>query len=1084
MAGTTAATTTAPTTTAPTTTAPTTPAPTTPGAAVAEDKLRDYLRRATADLRQARRRIQSLEDRAHEPIAVVGMACRLPGGVRTPEELWRLLADGRDAVGGFPDDRGWDLGTLFDPDPAHPGTSYAREGGFIEGAGEFDASFFGLGPREALAMDPQQRLLLETAWRTFESAAVDPAALRGSRTGAYVGMIAQDYAPRPHEVDGELDGHFMTGNAGSIASGRLAYHFGLLGPALTVDTACSSSLVAMHLAARSLRSGESDLALAGGACVLAHPRVFLEFSRQRGLAPDGRCKPFAAAADGTGLAEGVGLLLLERLSDARANGRRVLAVLRGSAVNQDGPSNGLTAPSGPAQEEVIRQALADARLTPEQVDAVEAHGTGTTLGDPIEAGAVLAVYGQGERERPLRLGSLKSNIGHTQAAAGVAGVIKMILALRHDTLPATLHVDAPTPHVDWSAGAVELLTEAAPWPRTGRPRRAAVSSFGISGTNAHVVLEEAPGPEADDDALPAEEAADPRADAELPWLLSARTPDALRTHALALAAHAAAGAHRAPGDTAHWLAHGRARFPHRAAVLTDHPEEIAPALHALAAGRAHPALVRGTVGLPGRTAWTFSGQGSQRAGMGRELYAEYREFAKALDEACDALDPHLERPLRDVLFAEPGTPDAVLLDRTRYTQPALFAHQSALARLLGTRLAPPAAVLGHSIGEISAAHLAGVFDLEPAAALVAARARLMDELPSGAGAMLSVLAAEQQVVELLEPYGDALGLAAVNGPASTVVSGDTEAVAALERTCAGLGLRTRRLTVSHAFHSAHLDPVLERFRAEAARITYRPPQVPVISNLTGEPADPERIAGPDHWTEHIRATVRFEHGVRSLRDQLGITAYVELGPTATLSALTAVIHPEAVHLAAQRRELPQPRAFAAVLAGAEMHGLLVNRPVPAPGPGPRSAPDTVPGHPFAADRHWLATPFPTGAGPSVRVEGGHPAKAPGGLPADDPGALKRQWEEAAEEQRTELLLALVREQAAAALGHEDPAEIGDQDRFQDVGFSSFSVLDLRNRLATATGLELRPVVAFDHPTPAELAAHLHGLLAASAAPVT
>ncbi|AXI80223.1 acyltransferase domain-containing protein [Peterkaempfera bronchialis] len=1074
-------------TTAPTTTTPGTPGtpgtpvtPGTPGAAVAEEKLRDYLRRATADLRQARRRIQSLEERAHEPIAVVGMACRLPGGVRTPEELWRLLADGRDAVGGFPDDRGWDLDTLFDPDPDHPGTSYAREGGFIEGAGEFDASFFGLGPREALAMDPQQRLLLETAWRTFESAAVDPAALRGSRTGAFVGMIAQDYAPRPHEVDGELDGYFMTGNAGSIASGRLAYHFGLLGPALTVDTACSSSLVAMHLAARSLRSGESDLALAGGACVLAHPRVFLEFSRQRGLAPDGRCKPFAAAADGTGLAEGVGLLLLERLSDARANGRRVLAVLRGSAVNQDGPSNGLTAPSGPAQEEVIRQALADARLTPGQIDAVEAHGTGTTLGDPIEAGAVLAVYGQGERERPLRLGSLKSNIGHTQAAAGVAGVIKMILALRHATLPATLHVDAPTPHVDWSGGAVELLTEAAPWPRTGRPRRAAVSSFGISGTNAHVVLEEAPEPEAADDALPAEEAADPRAHAELPWLLTARTPDALRTHALALAAYAAAGASRVPGDTAHWLAHGRARFPHRAAVLTDHLEEIAPALHALAAGRAHPALVRGTVGPPGRTAWTFSGQGSQRAGMGRELYAEYREFAKALDEACDALDPHLERPLRDVLFAEQGTPDAALLDRTRYTQPALFAHQSALARLLGTRLAPPAAVLGHSIGEISAAHLAGVFDLESAAALVAARARLMDELPAGAGAMLSVLAAEQQVVGLLEPYGDALGLAAVNGPASTVVSGDAEAVAAFERTCAGLGLRTRRLTVSHAFHSAHLDPVLERFRAEAARIAYRPPQLPVISNLTGEPADPERIAGPDHWTEHIRATVRFEQGVRSLRDHLGISAYVELGPNATLSALTAVIHPEAVHLAAQRRELPEPRAFAAVLAGAEVHGLPVSR---AARPAPDLAPDTVPGHPFAADRHWLATPLPAGAAPSAQVNGEAPAGPPGGLPADEPVALRRQWEDALEEQRTELLLALVREQAAAALGHTDPAQVGDQDRFQDIGFSSFSVLDLRNRLVTATGLELGPVVAFDHPTPAELAAHLHGLLGDAAAPV-
>ncbi|MFF2352106.1 type I polyketide synthase [Kitasatospora sp. NPDC058115] len=1046
-----------------------------------EERLRDYLRRATADLRQARRRIEALEERAHEPIAIVGMACRLPGGVRTPEDLWQLLAEGRDAVGDFPADRGWDLDALFDEDPATPGTSYARQGGFLDGAGEFDAAFFGLGPREALAMDPQQRLLLETAWRAFESAAIDPAGLRGSRTGVYVGMIGQDYAPRPHEVAGELDGHFMTGNAGSVASGRLAYHFGLHGPALTVDTACSSSLVAMHLAARSLRSGESDLALAGGACVLAHPRVFLEFSRQRGLAPDGRCKAFAAGADGTGLAEGVGLLLLERLSDARAHGHRVLAVLRGSAVNQDGPSNGLTAPSGPAQEAVIREALADARLTPGQIDAVEAHGTGTTLGDPIEASALLAVYGRAERERPLRLGSLKSNIGHTQAAAGVAGVIKLILSLRHDTLPASLHLDAPTPHVDWSRGAVELLTGAAPWPRGEHPRRAAVSSFGISGTNAHLVLEEAPQPPQPPQAPQAPPADPGAAPAGRPWLLTARTPAALGEHALALAAHAEAGAAGNPQETAHWLRHGRARFPHRAAVLTDRPEEIAPALRALAAGRAHPALVRGTAVAPARAAWTFSGQGAQSAGMGRELHAEHQEFAKALDEVCDALDPHLERPLRDVMFAEPGTPEAALLDRTRYTQPALFAHQTALARLLGTRLPPPVAVLGHSLGELSAAHLAGVFDLESAAALVAARARLMDELPAGAGAMLSVQASEERLTELLAPYAGALDLAAVNGPASTVVSGDTAAVDRLDRELTALGLRTRRLRVSHAFHSAQLDPVLERFHAEARRIGYRAPDLPVISNLTGEAADPQRIAGPDYWTEQIRATVRFDRGVRTLRDRYGVTAYLELGPHGTLSALTAAIHPEAAHLAAQLRERPQPRALAAALAGAEVHGLPVSGPA---GPAPAADPDTVPGHPFARTAYWLATPGPSGAAPAgAPVEGadGPPADGPA---ADDPDALLRRWAAAGPPDRTALLLAVVREHAAAALGHPDPAQIGERERFQDLGFSSFSVLDLRNRLGAATGLTLPPVVAFDHPTPAELAGHLDHLLAESALPAS
>ncbi|MEU4377026.1 type I polyketide synthase [Pseudonocardia alni] len=850
-----------------------------------ENRLREYLKRVTTELHSTREQLAEAARSAGEPVAIVGMACRYPGGVRNPEDLWELVAAGRDAVGPFPTDRGWDLEALYDPDPDVPGTSYATEGGFVDDVADFDAAFFGLSPREAIAIDPQQRLLLETAWEALERAGIDPDGLRGSRTGVFAGVMYQDYVRRLDAVPADVEPYVGAGGSGSIASGRVAYVLGLEGPAVTVDTACSSSLVALHWAARSLRAGEVDLALVGGSMVMSTPVAFVDFARQRGLAPDGRCKAYADGADGTGWGEGVGMLAVERLSDARRHGHPVLAIVTGSAVNSDGASSGLTAPNGPSQQRVLRAALDAAGIGPAEVDLVEGHGTGTALGDPIEAQALLAVYGRDRDPRhPLWLGSLKSNIGHTQAAAGVGGVIKTVLALQHGVMPATLHAEHPSGAVDWDAGAVSLLTRARDWPETGRPRRAGVSSFGFSGTNAHVVVEQAPAPEPGPDSGTGPDAG---TGGPVPWVLSARDPQALAGQAAALLHRVTAGA--APGtdaDIAASLLRTRTAFPHRAVVAGGARTDLVDGLRALADGTAPPAgrpaaaLVTGSA-RRGRTAFLFTGQGAQRAATGRDLHGAVPAYTEAFDAACAALDPHLPRPLHEVVLAAPGTPEAALLDSTRWTQPALFAVEVALAATWRAAGVEPDAVLGHSIGGITAAHVAGPLSLADAARLVAVRAALMQDAPGG-GAMISVRAGVDTVAPLVAEQGGRVSVAAVNGPSAVVLSGDADAVDAIAAHLAGRGVRTTRLRVGHAFHSAHMDGAAATLADAVGPLAAADARIPVVSDLTGAVAAPADLTDPAHWARALRGTVRFADGVRALRG-LGVTRMVEIGPDAALT---------------------------------------------------------------------------------------------------------------------------------------------------------------------------------------------------------
>lgn len=1026
----------------------------------------DRVQRALRTLLEERDRLRRENDdlRAHrgEPIAVVSMACRYPGGVSSPEELWDMVRDGRDVVGDFPTDRGWR--DVYDPDPEAVGGSYARGGGFLDDVAGFDAGFFGISPREALALDPQQRLLLETSWEAFERAGIVPADVRGSEVGVFSGVSSTEYGWRFLESGrSELEGYLLYGSSLSVASGRVAYEMGLTGPAVSLDTACSSSLVALHLAVQSLRAGECSLALAGGALVLSTPAAFVEFARQGALSPDGRCKAFADGADGTGWAEGVGVLLLERLSDARRNGHPVLALVRGSAVNQDGASNGLTAPNGRAQEKVMRRALANAGVEPSGVDLLEAHGTGTTLGDPIEAGALLATYGRDRPEgRPLWLGSLKSNMGHAQAAAGVGGIIKTVMALRHGHLPKTLHVDTPSRHVDWSLGGVELLTEGREWTRPDGPRRAGVSSFGVSGTNAHVILEEAPRQQADepvlDEGVPG---------GLVPWALSGRTGTALRLQAARLRDFVAAAPRADLAAIGASLVSDRSRFDHRAVVLGRGRDELLNALSALSDGTESPAVVRGEAGQLGGVAFVFPGQGSQWAGMGRQLYEAFPVFARSVDACAEALSEWVDWSLTDVVRGTEGAPS---LDRVDVVQPALFAVMVSTAALWRSWGVEPGAVIGHSQGEIAAAHVAGALSLRDAAKIVALRSLALVDL-IGHGGMASVAESEDVVAERIAAWGHKVGIAVVNGPHSVVVSGEPDALDVFVEKMRADGVQARRIPVDYASHSHHVSRVREQVVGPLQGLSPGTSALPFYSTLRGEVIDTARLDA-DYWYENLREKVVFETSARRLAGD-GFRVFVEMSPHPVLAVpVQDILEDEAgsLVLSSSRRDRDEVESVLGSLARFHANGGPVDWEAVF---GPRRRVD-LPTYAFQRQRYWLSS---ARTAAPVEPPSAEPAEA-----ADQDVPLPERFLLLPPEEGRTLVLDHVLEKVAVVLGHSSGTSVDPDRQFREIGFDSLLSVELSKRLTASTGLKLRANVVLKHPSPRLIAGHIVSSMAAAGAP--
>ncbi|MEV6173546.1 type I polyketide synthase [Streptomyces sp. NPDC051954] len=1021
----------------------------------------DRVQRALRTLLEERDRLRQENDALKagrgEPIAVVAMACRYPGGVSTPEDLWGVVRDGIDVTGRFPEDRGWR--DVYDPDPDVVGSSYTRQGGFLTDVADFDADFFHLSPREALTVDPHHRLLLETSWEAFERAGIVPAQMRGADVGVFSGVSSTEYGWRFLEAgQSELEGHLLYGSSLSVASGRVAYELGLTGPAVSLDTACSSSLVALHMAAQSLRSGECSLALAGGALVMSTPAMFVEFSRQSALSADGRCKAFAAAADGTGWAEGVGVLLLERLSDARRNGHPVLAVVRGSAVNQDGASNGLTAPNGRAQEKVIRQALANAGVEARDVDLVEAHGTGTVLGDPIEAEALLATYGQDRAEdRPLWLGSLKSNMGHAQAAAGVAGVIKAVMAMRHAHLPKTLHVDAPSPHVDWSSGGVELLVEGREWTRAEGPRRAAVSSFGVSGTNAHVILEEAPPQQHTDEPGPGS----PVAGGLVPWMVSGKSATALQRQAGKLRDFAAADPGADAADVGFSLMSGRSRFEHRAVVLGRGRDELLNGLTALSDGTESAAVVSGVAGKLGGVTFMFPGQGSQWVGMGRQLYDAFPVFAQSLDACAAALSEWVDWSLLDVVRGVEGAPT---LDRVDVVQPALFSVMVSMAALWRSWGVEPAAVVGHSQGEIAAAHVCGALSLRDATKIVALRSKALVDL-IGHGGMASVAESADVVAERLAPWSDKVSIAVVNGPRSVVVSGEPDALDEFIEKMKAEGAQARRISVDYASHSHQVARVRDQVVGPLADVSPETSKLPFYSTLYGEIIDTAEL-NADYWYNNLREKVLFESSVRRLAED-GFRVFIEMSPHPVLTVPVQEMvedTDDALVLSSSRRDRDEVEAVVGSLAALHVRGGSVDFGALF---GARRQVD-LPTYAFQRQRYWLTSSHTASAAELPSTQ--QPAE-------EDLVPLPDRIAALPDDEAKTLVLDHVLEKVAVVLGRDPGEPINPDQEFKELGFDSLLSSELSKRLAASTGLKLRANLVLRQPSPRLVAGHIMSLLA-------